>query len=459
VAPGHIGQPVTDRLNATEWAMADVHDLYRRKLTTPENALDGLPRRSTVLLGFFAAQPPSLVQALADRARAGHFDEVRIYYMHPTPHTADTLLRLDLMDVIKPHPFYMGPGERALTRQATEADRKVVYFTPASFSDVPRIIREQITPDAFLLQVAPMDRAGWFSFGLTGAYSLAGVEQSKRLVVAVNSNLPRTHGTGIVHVSQVDAIVEHTDNIPQAESKNPSDIDERIAGRVLPMVRDGACVQFGVGGVPNIIAGGLTDRKDLGVHTELLSDGIASLIACGAVTNRRKATDPGKSIFNVAMGGPLTYDLINDNPGIECRAADYVNDPRVIGRNDDVVSVNAMIECDLMGQVNAEFLGTHQFSAAGGQLDFVRGAYYSKGGLSFIVAPSTAAHGKASRIVPRLQGPATDPRIETQYVVTEHGMCQVRGKSSTERALGLIEIAHPDFRDELTAAARGMHLI
>jgi itaconate CoA-transferase len=439
--------------------MSDIHDLYRRKLATPESALHGLPRRTTVLLGFFAAQPPSLVEALADRARAGDFDEVRIYYMHPTPHTAETLLRLDLMDVIKPHPFYMGPGERALTKQATDAGRKVVYFTPASFSDVPRIIREQIIPDVFLLQVAPMDRAGWFSFGLTGAYSLAGVERTKRLVVSVNPNLPRSHGTGIVHVSQVDAIVEHTDKIPDAEGKDPTDIDQRIAGRVLPMVHDGACVQFGVGGVPNIIAGALKDRKDLGVHTELLSDGIASLIACGAVTNRCKATDPGKSIFNVAMGGPLTYDLINDNPGIECRAADYVNDPRVIGQNDDVVSVNAMIECDLMGQVNAEFLGTHQFSAVGGQLDFVRGAYYSKGGLSFIVAPSTAAHGKASRIVPRLQGPATDPRIDTQYIVTEHGMCQVHGKSSTERALGLIAIAHPDFRDELTAAARDMHLI
>jgi itaconate CoA-transferase len=157
------------------------------------------------------------------------------------------------------------------------------------------------------------------------------------------------------------------------------------------------------------------------------------------------------------MGGP--YDLINDNPSIECRMADYVNEPRVIGQNDNVVSVNAMIECDLMGQVNAEFLSTHQYSAAGGQLDFVRGAYYSHGGLSFIVAPSTAAHGKASRIVPRLQSPGTDPRIDTQYIVTEHGMCEVRGKSSTERARGLIAIADPAFRDELNAAAREMHLI
>jgi itaconate CoA-transferase len=159
------------------------------------------------------------------------------------------------------------------------------------------------------------------------------------------------------------------------------------------------------------------------------------------------------------MGSPITYDLINDNPSIECRMADYVNDPRVIGQNSNVVSVNAMIEIDLMGQVNAEFLDTHQYSAAGGQLDFVRGAYYSKGGLSFIVAASTAARGKASRIVPRLQGPATDPRLDVQYVATEHGLCNLRGKSSTERALALIELAAPQFRDELTVMAQEMHLI
>jgi itaconate CoA-transferase len=263
----------------------------------------------------------------------------------------------------------------------------------------------------------------------------------------------------MVHVSQVAAVVEHASELPLVAGKAPDDVDQKIAGYVLPMIHDGACVQFGVGAVPNIIAAALTDRKDLGVHTELLSDGIASLIKCGAVTNRRKTTDPGKNVFNVAMGTAQTYDLINDNPAIECRMADYVNDPRVIGLNDNVVSVNAMIEADLTGQVNAEFLAGHQYSAAGGQLDFVHGAYYSKGGLSFIVASSTAAHGKASRIVPKLQGPATDPRIETQFIVTEHGMCDMRGKSSAERAMGLIAIAEPAFRDELTAAARDMHLI
>jgi itaconate CoA-transferase len=358
---------------------------------------------------------------------------------------------------VKLYPFFHNPGERALVRD--NPGRKLVFFVPNSFSDIPRIIRERPPFDAFLLQVAPMDRGGWFSFGATGAYSLAGVERAKSLIVEVNPNMPRTHGTGMVHVSQVAAIVEHASDMPLVVGKPPTDIDRKIAAQVLPMIQDGACVQFGVGGVPNIIAGSLTDRKDLGVHTELLSDGVASLIACGAVTNRHKTTDPGKSIFNVAFGSQATYEMIDDNLSVECRMAEYVNDPRVIGRNDNVVSVNAMIEVDLSGQVNADYLADHEYGGAGGQLDFVKGASYSRGGQSFLVAPSTAAHGKVSRIVPRVQGPVTDARIDTHYIVTEHGMCNLRGMSSDERANALIGIADPQFREELTDAARKLHLI
>jgi itaconate CoA-transferase len=421
--------------------MTKHEDLYRRRLTSPQQALGDLPKRCSVLLGIHAAQPPALVRALADRAKAGDLDEALVYYMHATPATIEALMRPDLVDVLKLYPFFLGAGERALIRQLNES------------------VRERPPFDVFLLQVASMDRAGWFSFGASGAYSLAGIERAKRIVVEVNPNMPRSHGTGQVHVSKVSAIVEHTSEIDIFASKSPTDTDRKIAAHVLPMIRDGACVQFGVGGVPNIIAGELTDRKDLGVHTELLSDGIASLIACGAVTNRHKTIDRGKSVFNVAMGTAATYDLVDDNPSIECRMADYVNDPRVIGENDNVVSVNAMIEVDLTGQVNAEFLATHEYGGAGGQLDFVKGASYSRGGLSFIVGSSTAAHGKASRIVPKLQGPATDARLDTQYIVTEHGVCNLRGMSSDERAHALIGLADPAFRDELTAAAHEMHLV
>jgi len=439
--------------------MSTHQELYRARLTTPQAALRDLPKRFSLLLGIYAAQPPALVRALADRASAGEADEILVYYMHATPATIEALIRADLMDVIKLHPFFLGAGERALIRELGGRGGKMVHFVPNSFGEIPRIVRERPPFDVFLLQVAPMDRAGWFSFGPSGAYSLAGVERAKRLIVEVNPNMPRSHGTGLVHVSRVSAIVENTSEIPIAASKAATDTDRQIAARVLPMIQDGACVQFGVGAVPNIIAGDLTDRKDLGVHTELLSDGLARLIGSGAVTNLHKSIDRGKTIFNTAMGGPSTYDLIDDNPSIECRMADYVNDPRVIGENDNVVSVNAMIEVDLTGQVNAEFFATHEYGGAGGQLDFVKGASYSRGGLSFIVGPSTAAHGKASRIVAKLQGPATDARIDTQYIVTEHGMCNLRGMSSDERANALIGLADPRFRGELSAAARDMHLV
>ena len=219
-------------------------------------------------------------------------------------------------------------------------------------------------------------------------------------------------GAGLVHVSDVAAIVEGASAIPTLSHPEAGAVDQQIADIIVPMVPDRACVQFGVGGVPNMVASKLAGHKDLGVHSELLSDGIAELIACGAVSNRFKRTNPGKTVFNVAMGSQRLYDLMHDNPTMECWPADYVNDPRVIGQNDNFISVNAMIEIDLAGQVNAEYMMNHQYSAVGGQLDFVRGAGYSQGGKSIIASPSTAAHGKVSRIVPRLQGPATDPRME-----------------------------------------------
>jgi itaconate CoA-transferase len=439
--------------------MTKHEDLYRRRLTSPQAALRDLPKRCSVLLGIFSAQPPALVQALSDRAKGGEVDEALVYYMHATPATVEALIRPDMMDVIKLYPFFLGVGERGLVRQLNDHSRKVVHFVPNSFSEIPRIVRERPPFDVFLLQVSPMDRAGWFTFGPNGAYSLAGIERAKRIIVEVNPKLPRCHGTGLVHVSQVTAIVENASEIPAYGGKAPTDTDRQIAARVMPLIQDGACVQFGVGGVPNIIAGSLSDRKDLGVHTELISDGIANLIASGAVTNRRKSVDRGKSVFNVAFGSAATYDLIDDNPSVECRMADYVNDPRVIGANDNVVSVNAMIEVDLTGQCNAEYFAMHEYGGAGGHLDFVKGASFSRGGLSFIVGSATAAHGKASRIVAKLQGPATDPRIDTQYIVTEYGICNLRGMSSDERANAMIGLADPAFRDELTAAAREMHLI
>lgn len=222
------------------------------------------------------------------------------------------------------------------------------------------------------------------------------------------------------------------------------------------MIPDRACVQFGIGVVPATVAAALTDRCDLGIHSELMSDSLMALIRSGAVSNRYKAANPHKSVFNIAMGSQDLYTFLDDNPAVECHGADYVNDPYVIAQNDNVVSINAFIEIDLHGAVNAEFLDGRQYSAPGGQLDFVRGARMSTGGLSVLAAGSTASGGTVSRIVPRLTSMTTDPRTAVQYIATEFGICDLEGKSTSERARALIELAHPDFRADLTKTARAM---
>ena len=225
------------------------------------------------------------------------------------------------------------------------------------------------------------------------------------------------------------------------------------------MVPDGACLQMGVGALPNLVCAALKDRNDLGVHTEALCPGLVDLTLSGNITNRAKSLNLGKTIYTFAMGQRAMYEFLDDNPAVESWPVDYVNNPAVIAQNDDVISINGTIEVDLTGACNSEHMLGHQFSSSGGQLDFVRGAYASKRGKSIIAATSRAAHGKVSRIVPKLEGPVTSPRNDTHWVITEHGAANLKGRSSTERAQALIGLAHPDFRDELTEAAKKQHLI
>jgi itaconate CoA-transferase len=272
--------------------------------------------------------------------------------------------------------------------------------------------------------------------------------------------MPRVNGAGAeLHVSEVGAIVEHHVPLLELPSRAPTREDEMIGHTIASMVPDGACLQMGVGTLPNIVCAELNGRNDLGVHTEALNPGLVDLIRAGVVTNRRKAINRGKTVFTFAMGQKAMYDFLNDNPAVESAPVDYVNDPRVIAQNDNVISINATIQIDLTGACNSEHMLGHQYSASGGQLDFVRGAFASKGGKSIITARSTAAKGKVSRIVARLDGPVTTPRIDTHYVVTEFGSVNLKGLSSSERAKALISLAHPNFRDELTASAKDLHLI
>jgi itaconate CoA-transferase len=283
---------------------------------------------------------------------------------------------------------------------------------------------------------------------------------ARPLVVEVNKNMPRVYGIGAqLHVSEVDAIVENHVPLLELPLRQAAPEDAVIGGIISELVPNGACLQMGVGALPNLVCAELKNHKDLGIHTEALNPGLVDLIQAGAVTNRLKALDPGKTIFTFAMGHKEMYDYMDGNPSIESKPVDYTNDPRIISQNDQVVSINATLQIDLTGACNSEHMLGHQYSATGGQLDFVRGAYASKGGKSIIAAKSTAAKGAVSRIVARLDGPVTTPRIDTHIVVTEFGWANLKGKSSPERARALIELAHPDFRDELTASAKKLHLI
>jgi itaconate CoA-transferase len=283
---------------------------------------------------------------------------------------------------------------------------------------------------------------------------------ARHLIVEVNENMPRVFGAlAQLHVSEVEAVVENNVPLLELPIHKAGPEDAAISKTIAEMVSDGACLQMGVGALPDVVCSHLRGRKDLGIHTEALCPGMVELIGAGVVTNRLKRLNPGKTVFTFAMGQKAMYDFLNDNPSVESHPVDYVNDPHVIAQNDGVVSINAALQIDLTGAVNAEHLLGHQYSATGGQLDFVRGAYASRGGKSIIACHSTAAKGKASRIVARLEGPATTPRIDTHIVVTEFGWADLKGQSSTERATALIGLAHPDFRDALTRAAKDMHLM
>ena len=439
----------------------NVASLYQSKLTTPDQAMASIPSGSRLSMGMAMAEPPALLKALADRAEAGKVENIRLYYYEATGVAGKTVLRYELNDRLIPYCMFVAAAERALIKRGMEdGGRKVINYVPSTFHQASRLLTEEIGIDTFVHTVSPMDRHGYFTFGVGNDYSTKVARSAKRLVVEVNKNMPRVQGDGAeLHVSEVDAIVENHVPLLELPSREALAEDAVISRIIADLVPDGACLQMGVGALPNLVCAALKDRNDLGIHTEALNPGLVDLVCTGVVTNRRKTINRGKSVYTFAMGQKAMYDFLNDNPAIASAPVDYVNDPRIIAQNDNVVSINATIQIDLTGACNSEHMLGHQYSASGGQLDFVRGAYASKGGKSIIAARSTAAKGKVSRIVPRLDGPVTTPRIDTHYIVTEFGAVNLKGLSSTERALKLIELAHPEFRDGLTEAAKQFHLI
>lgn len=436
--------------------MKDVHSVYQRKLVTPQDAIARIPRKCNVSFGLGPSNPPSLLASLADRVEAGDVDEIHLYYQIAKD-AAKPLFKTKYLDRLRFHSNFMTDLDRGLIQEAGTS--AVIDFMPCYLWQLPRIYSDFNRMDAFLITVSPMDKHGYFSLGTSCDYSSTLARQCKMTMVEVNKNMPRVFGENLLHVSEIDSIVENHTPILELQERHLTEKDLSIGARITEMVPNGACLQFGIGGIPNAVAKSLTNHTDLGIHTEMLTSSVVDLHEAGAITNKKKNIHPLKTVFTLCWGTKKLYDFIDDNPSVESYPCSHINDPAVIQQNDNVVSVNSIIEIDLLGQVNAEYISGHEFSGVGGQRDFMSGAFRSNGGMSFLAFYSTAKDDQVSKIVPLLRGPVTDPRMEPMYVVTEHGMVNLKGKTNSQRALGLIELAAPQFREELLREAKKMGLI
>jgi itaconate CoA-transferase len=428
---------------------------YKEKLTTPEKAVERIKNGDTLVCGSTISEPPALLTAVANRAREGSLNNIKFYSSLPMDHSLKTVLSPDLSDCIQAYSWFVTQADRARVKVGLS------YYVPNYIHQIPKLCSDYMDIDVFITTVSPMDKAGYFTFGVANDYASVAARNCKTLIVEVNENMPRIFGDSLLHVSEVTSVVEN--HVPLLEITTPESKpeDEIIARYLVEMVPDGATIELGLGGIPNAIAHLLEGHKDLGIHTGVFVPAMVDLIEKGVITGRKKTLHPGKHVFMVAQGTKKMYDFINDNPSMESYPASYTESPSVIAQNDNMISINTIIEVDLTGQCNAEFMAGSQFSGTGGQLDFVRGAFQSKGGKSIQAFYSTARKGKVSRIVPRFEPGTviTIPRMDTHYLATEYGVINLKGKSTRERALDIISIAHPDFRDELLREAENMYLI
>jgi itaconate CoA-transferase len=433
-------------------------DQYRAKLTTPAQAVETIRDGSILCLALGMGMPSGLAKAVSDRVLAGDLKNLNLYYQHSMKYSAETLIRPEVLAKVDARVFFLGEPDRKMVDQGISEGRKYLSYVPCNFSQIPRALTEHMHVNTFIVTVSPMDASGHFSLGTSNDYASTLIRHCDRVIVEVNRNMPRVFGDSLVHVSEIQAIVENHVPLPEVPYKEPDADSLKIGKLIADEIPDGATLQLGIGNLPNAVAHYLQDRKDLGIHSELFSHAFADLVRCGAANGRKKTLHPRKHVFTFVLGDSETCAFINDNPSMETYSSGYVNDVRIIALHDNMMSVNTAVEVDLYGQVNAEFMNGHQYSGSGGQFDFVKGSSLSKGGKSFIGLKSVAKGGKISCIVPNVQM-ATDARMDVEHIVTEYGMVNLRGRSTKERAELLISIAHPNFRKELWDHAKSINLI
>lgn len=419
---------------------------YRSKLVTAEAALARVEPGHTVFLGGNAATPRVLARALAARALAA--PGIRV--AHVLLMGDDPFAEAAAQGAIRHLSWFVGPADRDDVNSGTAG------YVPCHLSDIPWLLRSR-TPalQAALLTTSPPDAHGFLSLGVEVMASLAAAEMAERVIVQVNPRMPRVHGNSFLHVSEVHAIVEAEEALQELPVAPPNEVERCIARHVAALVPERATLQLGIGGVPNAVLSLLEGRDDLGIHSEMISDAVMDAVQRGVVTGRYKTRHRRKAVTTFALGSRGFYEWLHENPFIEAHPCDHVNDPFVAAQNRRLTSINSALSVDLTGQVCADSIGHRIWSGVGGQLDFVRAARQSEGGVSVIALPSTAKRGSVSRIVPALAAGAgvVTSRADVHWIVTEHGAANLRGLTLPERAEALTLIADPKFRDGLRGAA------
>lgn len=430
----------------------DNKELYASKLTSAAALAKRLESGWLIGMDAATAQADGIIAAMEKQVKESELRDIRVQFMldsYPFAFLADEALRGKMTG----YSWFSGGGARKAVNGG------LADLIPAYYRDIPGHIRSGYDYDAVCISVSPMDSHGYFSAACCGSMFPAMLDKAKRVFVEVNREQPRCLCGTQIHLSGVDAIVENDHPLPVLPTVTLDDISLTIGGLIAQQIPDGACIQLGIGSIPDATGMALRSKHDLGIHTEMFTDSMVELIGCGAVNNSKKTIHRGKTVTTFAYGSKRIYDYIDNNPNIEVLPVEYVNDPAVISRNDNVISINAALEVDLFGQVCAESLGTRHMSGTGGQVDYVRGACQSRGGKSFIAFSSTAKG--MSKIKNTLTEGAivTTSKNDVDYIVTEYGIAHLRGESLASRAKQLIAIAHPDFRDELSFAAKKRGII
>ncbi|MBO5494611.1 MAG: acetyl-CoA hydrolase/transferase family protein [Eubacterium sp.] len=420
--------------------------IYNSKLVTAEEAIKAIRPDDKVVVGFGCGEPFAIEQAMIDNYQ--DFKNVQIINMltlGDSPWVRPEMQGHFVLNCL----FASQSNRKAISTGACE-------FTTSHFYEIPEIIKSYICPRVSIVMVSPPDEHGYVSFGTTVDYTKGTTDYCEVVIAQVNKYMPRTFGNSIKHVRDFTYFVEADAPLPEVKSVEITDTEMKIGEYCASLIKDGDCLQLGIGGIPNAVCAQLWDKKNLGIHSELVGDGVVDLLEAGVINNKYKQTHRGRTVLGAAFGSGKLNRYINNNPAVELHPIDYVNNPIEIAKNDNMVSINSCLQVDLLGQVVSDTVGLNQYSAVGGQVDFVRGATMSRGGRSIIAMPSTAKKGLISRIVPLItEGSAvTTPRNDVNYVVTEYGIAQLKGKSLKDRARELIRVSHPKFRHHLIVEFR-----